>query len=45
MKSIYAIYGSGGYAREVMPILRDHIITIETDKSELYFIDDFSKNI
>ena len=43
MKSIYTIYGSGGYAREVMPILRDYVDRID-NKSELYFIDDFSQN-
>jgi len=42
MKEIYTIYGSGGYAREVMPLLRDYVNTIsQTANNEFYFIDDF----
>ena len=45
MPDVYAIYGTGGYAREVMPIL----LTSRTKKlpnkhDKLFFIDDFEKN-
>ena len=42
MPDIYAIYGSGGYAREVMPLLRDYVNTIsQHDNNEFIFLDDF----
>tara|TARA_B100002019_G_scaffold248043_1_gene226793 strand:+ start:260 stop:952 length:693 start_codon:yes stop_codon:yes gene_type:complete len=42
MKKIYAIYGSGGYAREVMPLLRQNIESLENDTiNEFFFIDDY----
>lgn len=42
MSDVYAIYGSGGYAREVMPLLREFVAMIsKTANDEIYFIDDF----
>jgi len=42
MTDIYAIYGSGGYAREVMPLLRDYVNLIsQHNNNEFIFIDDF----
>jgi|AntAceMinimDraft_12_1070368.scaffolds.fasta_scaffold14371_4 hypothetical protein len=42
MTEIYAIYGSGGYAREVMPLLRDYVNTISQHNNyEFIFVDDF----
>ena len=42
MTDIYAVYGSGGYAREVMPLLRDYVNLISQDNNnEFLFIDDF----
>lgn len=42
MSEIYAIYGSGGYAREVMPLLRDYVKLIsKISNNKLYFIDDY----
>lgn len=42
MTNIYAIYGSGGYAREVMPLLRDYVkLTSQHNNNEFIFIDDF----
>ena len=41
MSDIYAIYGSGGYAREVMPLLRDYVnAKSKQKKNEFIFIDD-----
>lgn len=43
MSDVYAIYGSGGYAREVMPLLQTYVGMItQTANSEIYFIDDFA---
>jgi len=43
MADIYAIYGCGGYAREVMPLLRDYVNLIsQHNKNEFIFIDDFA---
>jgi sugar O-acyltransferase (sialic acid O-acetyltransferase NeuD family) len=42
MTDIYAVYGSGGYAREVMPLLRDYVNLIsQHNNNEFLFIDDF----
>ena len=43
MTDIFSIYGSGGFAREVMPLLRD-CVTLKgrCNKSEFVFIDDFA---
>lgn len=42
MNDIYAVYGSGGYAREVMPLLRDYVNLIsQHNNNEFFFIDDF----
>ena len=42
MKNIYTVYGCGGYAREVMPLLRNYVSKSGQNlKNELYFIDDF----
>jgi sugar O-acyltransferase (sialic acid O-acetyltransferase NeuD family) len=42
MTDIYAIYGSGGYAREVMPLLRDYVNLMgQHNNNEFIFIDDF----
>ena len=42
MTEIYAVYGSGGYAREVMPLLRDYVNTkSQLNNCEFIFIDDF----
>ena len=42
MTDIYAIYGAGGYAREVMPLLRDYVNTIsQNNNNKFIFIDDF----
>lgn len=43
MSKIYTIYGSGGYAREVMPLLRSQINSINHN-NKFYFIDDFVEN-
>ena len=41
MKNIYTVYGCGGFAREVMPLLRDHVSkSSQNIKNEFYFIDD-----
>ncbi len=41
MGKIYTLYGSGGYAREVMPLLRDKVnLTNRETTNEFYFIDD-----
>lgn len=41
MSDIYAIYGSGGYAREVMPLLRLHVnMVTQTAENQCIFIDD-----
>jgi sugar O-acyltransferase (sialic acid O-acetyltransferase NeuD family) len=45
MSDIYAIYGGGGYAREVMPLLREYVNVKSKDKNnEFIFIDDFVEN-
>jgi sugar O-acyltransferase (sialic acid O-acetyltransferase NeuD family) len=42
MTNIYAIYGCGGYGREVMPLLRSYINKDSQNKNnKFYFIDDF----
>jgi len=42
MTEIYAIYGCGGYAREVMPLLRDYVNTISQHNNyEFIFVNDF----
>ena len=42
MNEIHALYGSGGYAREVMPLLRGYVNAIsQNDLGECVFIDDF----
>lgn len=39
--NIYAVYGCGGFGREVMPLLRDYVINFKKIlNSEFYFIDD-----
>lgn len=44
MSNVYAIYGSGGYAREVMPLLKNYVaLNSETAHNEICFIDDFAK--
>ena len=41
MKSIFSIYGTGGYAREVMPLLKAERTNSSLSKNrEFYFIDD-----
>jgi sugar O-acyltransferase (sialic acid O-acetyltransferase NeuD family) len=41
MNDIYVIYGAGGYAREVMPLVRDQVNMISPSLIEdFYFIDD-----
>ena len=41
MGDVYAIYGSGGYAREVMPLLKEYLAQrSQTTNNETYFIDD-----
>ena len=42
MTDIYAIYGAGGYAREVMPLLRDYVnIISQHNNNKFIFLDDF----
>src|SRR5690554_1980173 len=42
MTDIYAVYGSGGYAREVMPLLQNNAyMTTQTSDDDYVFIDDF----
>ena len=42
MNEIYAIYGCGGYAREVMPLLRECVNVVSKDGCRKFvFIDDF----
>ena len=45
MADIYTIYGSGGFAREVMPLLRDMYKEDFNKSKEFYFIDDFNKTL
>jgi sugar O-acyltransferase (sialic acid O-acetyltransferase NeuD family) len=41
MSDIYAVYGSGGYAREVIPLLRDYVNAKSKQKNNQFvFIDD-----
>ena len=41
MESIFSIYGTGGYAREVMPLLkREETNSFLSENPEYYFIDD-----
>ena len=44
MFNIYAVYGSGGYAREVMPLLRDYVNIKSKHKNKFIFIDDLAKD-
>lgn len=41
MKNIYGVYGSGGFGREVMPLLEVYLTEINEIKENVYFIDDF----
>ena len=42
MSDIYAIYGSGGHGREVMPLLRDYVkAKHNSDGKDCLFIDDY----
>ena len=44
MIDIFAVYGSGGYGREVMPLLRDYVNSTSQNKNNnCIFIDDFVK--
>ncbi len=46
MSDIYTIYGCGGFAREVMPILKSQFNKSNPNiKNEFYFIDDFQKEL
>ena len=40
MLDIYTVYGCGGFAREVMPLLRNHVNKLDPNTKEFYFIDD-----
>jgi len=41
MSNIYTIYGCGGYAQEVMPLLRDYVnAESKNRKNKFFFIDD-----
>lgn len=45
MTNIYTIYGCGGYGREVMPLLRDHVKKLKQySDDEFYFIDDHAED-
>lgn len=41
-KSIYAVYGAAGYGREVMPLLRAHLVKQGISNEQLVFVDDGS---
>mgnify|MGYP001272156593 FL=1 len=43
MTEIYTIYGSGGFAREVMPLLKNIYEKETNTEKEFYFIDDFNE--
>ena len=42
--SIYGIYGSSGFGREVLPLLKMNLNKNPTNSYEIYFIDDSIKN-
>ena len=39
MRDIYTVYGCGGFAREVMPLLRNHVNKLDPNTKEFYFRD------
>jgi sugar O-acyltransferase (sialic acid O-acetyltransferase NeuD family) len=41
MNDIYGVYGSGGFGREVMPLLEESLVLAGKSKCHIYFIDDF----
>jgi len=41
MKNIYGVYGTGGFGREIMPLLAEYLALISESKGNIYFIDDF----
>ncbi len=42
MKTIYGIYGAGGYGREVYPLVREQLKNANID-SKIYFVADESE--
>ena len=45
MSDVYVIYGIGGYAREIMPLLKTYVGMItQKANNEIFFIDDFAES-
>jgi acetyltransferase-like isoleucine patch superfamily enzyme len=39
-KNIYAVFGTGGFAREVMPLVSEHASSLLADSYEIMFVSD-----
>jgi len=43
-KVIYGIYGLSGFGREVLPLIRDELLTFSGNTENIFFVDDAIKD-
>lgn len=44
-KRVYGVYGASGFGKEVLPLLRDHVLSSGGISQDIFFIDDGIENI